>query len=172
MIRVVLLDGPYAGRVRTSADLGDVSPEELLTDCALKGWRWRVIWPPTPAVAQSWAQDWLGAVLEELRRIHGVDLTDQVHVTAQVPPAGELLAWTRADLVGRVFLAAVQGRAVRFQGRRWELPHPHAGRLFQDRVGELEDVLSGSGRSVRVVADGDDGTGGDLVIGMADPETE
>lgn len=172
MIQIVLLDGPYAGRVRTPADLpGDLTPETLLTDCAINGWRWRLIWPPAPAVAQSWAEDWLAAALEDLRQTHGVDLAGRVSATAQPPPVAELQAWVRADLVGRVFLAAIQGRAVRFQGRRWNLPHPHSGEAFTVQIGDLEDALAGSGQWLGVLADGDDGTGGDLVIGMAGPES-
>lgn len=133
--KVVLLDGPYAGRELTAADLpSNYTPHMALVDCAGFGWRWEVAWPP-----KGEADD------EEVTR------------------------WVRADIVGRVFRAAVDGRAVRFGGQRWVLPHPSSGETFLRAADELEAVIAAAGRHVGVLTDGEEG---DLVIGMAGPEAE
>jgi hypothetical protein len=171
VIQIAMVGGPYAGQVRTPRDLlPGMTPVQLLCDCALMGWAWRIVWPPQPLAAQAWAQDWLTVVLAELRLAYGLDITGRVSVTAQSPPAEEIAQWVRADLIGRIFLAAVQGRAIRFGGRRWVLPDPRdpSGREdFYRQVEDLEDALSTSGRWLGVLTDGHEG---DLVIGMAGPE--
>lgn len=171
MIQIVLLDGPFAGQVRTSEELPpDKAPDEVLGALALQGWAWRIIWPAHPADAQSWAQDWLHGLLEEVRDTFGVDLTGAVLVTVEAPPVEELMLWVRADLIARITLASVQGRGVRFGGRRWELPDPREpdrGERYLAVIAELGDAISTCGQLVGVLTDG---TEGDLVIGMAGPD--
>lgn len=127
MLWVKILTGPYAGQMRTDAEVAilGISPMDLLADLARKGWRWEIQWPAAP-----------------------------------------YLEWAQADLVGRVFLALLGDRAVRFMGVRWFLRDSVE---LEGVVGQIEDALVGSGRNVVVLVD--DGVN-DLVIGVHGYEGE
>lgn len=76
----------------------------------------------------------------------------------------ELFLWGRADLVGRVFAAALAGRSVRFMGERWDFAGIEAGSSESAKMlGEIEDAIVDSGRNVGVLTDD---WVNDLVIGV------
>jgi hypothetical protein len=169
MIRVVLLDGPLAGRVRSSADLAKAGcpPEELLGDIARHGWRWQVLWPVRPEQPQSWAGGWLAGIVESIREEHGIDLAGMAEGGA--PDAVEVAVWARADMAARIVAALHSGRAVRFMGRRWSVPAGEPPHKQAEAAGQIEDAIVESGRYVTLLAD--DGEG-DVVIGTCAPDRE
>jgi len=86
----------------------------------------------------------------------------QIDWSAATPE--ELLLWGLADLVGRIFAAALARRAVRFMGRRWDFAGIEAGSTeFAEMLGEIEDAVTASGRNVGILIDD---WVGDLVIGV------
>lgn len=76
----------------------------------------------------------------------------------------EALEWGLADMVGRILAAAMDGRAVRFMGRRWNFTGiDFASSEAQTMVGEIEDAIVYSGRNIGVLIDD---WVSDLVIGV------
>lgn len=76
----------------------------------------------------------------------------------------ELLLWGPADLVGRIFAAALAHRTVRFMGQRWDFADVDAdSQEFAEMIGEIEDTIVDSGRNVGVLSDD---WASDLVIGI------
>jgi hypothetical protein len=166
MIRIVLLDGPFAGQVRSSADVAQAGcqPVDLLDDIARHGWDWKILWPEHPEQPQSWVADWVTGVVASIRDEHGIDLAELA--SDDRPDAAEIAVWAQAEMTVRIVRAVMSGRAVRFMGSRWQTPadDQQAGTRI---VGEIEDAIVGSGRYVMLLPDD---SKNDLVIGVGEPE--
>ena len=165
MIYIALLTGPYAGEVYASDDvlLQGETPSECLSRFVRKDWRWQIMWPPKPTEVTALATEWVDDQLRMLREDFGIDLTDRTIIFAETPSIEEVMEWSLADLSNRIVMAALQGRAIRFQGKRLQLPNvktnPHK---FSEMIGEIEDSIAESDHLFGIFLD--DGTN-DLVIG-------
>ncbi|MBA8827756.1 hypothetical protein FHX42_005163 [Saccharopolyspora lacisalsi] len=163
MLHVVVLDGPFAGRVRSAAevDAAGVSPSEILGDFVTHGYRWRIVWPPAPGVGDAAVRTWLQQQLAAFSDEHGLDLTGRITLAEERPSDEDIAAWAQADLVCRIYAAAARQRGIRFGGQHWVLPDAQEKPgEFDAKLGALEEAIAAYG-SVAVATD--DGHG-ELVL--------